>query len=68
MYVLPAVLLYGIASMIALMMQSQGIPVSPYLLNTIPYIVALAVMTFFASSKQNAVPRELKRVFAELNF
>lgn len=68
LYVLPAVLIYGVASMIALMMQSQGIPISPYLLNTIPYIVALGVMAFFASSKRNSVPRELKKVFAELNF
>ncbi len=68
LYVLPAVLIYGIASMVALIMQTRGIPISPYLLQTIPYIVALAVMAFFASSKQNAVPRELKKVFAELDF
>lgn len=68
LYVLPAVLIYGVASMVALQMQTQGIPISPYLLNTIPYIVALCVMAAFASSKRNALPRELKRVFSELNF
>jgi simple sugar transport system permease protein len=68
LYVLPAVLIYGFASLVALIMQTRGIPISPYLLQTIPYVVALGVMAFFASSKQNAVPRELKKVFAELDF
>jgi hypothetical protein len=34
----------------------------------IPYVVALAVMAFFANSKRDVMPRELKNVFSEVGF
>ena len=51
LYVLPAVLLYGSAQVLAMTLQVSGVDVSPYLLDMIPYVVALAVMAFFANSK-----------------
>jgi general nucleoside transport system permease protein len=68
LYVLPAVLLYGSAQMLAMTLQVAGVDVSPYLLDMIPYVVALAVMAFFANSKRDVMPRELKNVFSEVGF
>lgn len=68
LYVLPAVLLYGSAQVLAMTLQVAGVDVSPYLLDMIPYVVALAVMAFFANSKRDVMPRELKNVFSEVGF
>ncbi|MGA2409318.1 MAG: ABC transporter permease [Candidatus Binataceae bacterium] len=68
LYVLPAVLLYGSAQVLAMTLQVSGVDVSPYLLDMIPYVVALAVMAFFANSKRDVMPRELKNVFSEVGF
>lgn len=68
LYVLPAVLLYGAAQMLAMTLQVAGVDVSPYLLDMIPYVGSLAVMAFFANSKRDVMPRELKNVFSEVGF
>jgi simple sugar transport system permease protein len=68
LYVLPAVLLYGLAQVVAMTLQVAGVDVSPYLLDMLPYVVALAVMAFFANSKRDVMPRELKNVFSEVGF
>lgn len=68
LYVLPAVLLYGSAQVLAMTLQVSGVNVSPYLLDMIPYIASLAVMAFFANSKRDVMPRELKNVFSEVGF
>ncbi len=67
-YVLPAVIFYGAAQVLALTLQVSGSNVSPYLLDMIPYVASLAVMAFFANSKRDVMPRELKNVFSEVTF
>ena len=42
-----------------------GLQCFPYLLDMIPYVASLAVMAFFANSKRDVMPRELKNVFSE---
>jgi simple sugar transport system permease protein len=68
LYVLPAVLLYGSAQVLAMTLQVSGVNVSPYLLDMIPYAASLAVMALFVNSKRGVMPRELKNVFSEVGF
>jgi ABC-type uncharacterized transport system permease subunit len=68
LFVLPAVLLYGAAQVLAMTLQVSGVNVSPYLLDMIPYAASLAVMALFVNSKRGVMPRELKNVFSEVGF
>lgn len=63
---LPAALLFGGSEALYLRLQTAGVPVSSYLLATLPYLVSLLVLviSYQLARKEGAMPSELKSVFA----
>lgn len=56
-------LLFGGAVALQLLMQARGVPVSPFLLDTIPYLLSLAVLLVWGGARRHAAPASLGRVF-----
>ena len=68
-WTLPAALLYGGAEAVALNLQAQGVPVSPYLLALLPYVIPMFVLaaSYRAGREGRGMPRELSAVFKGLD-
>ncbi len=58
-------LLFGGAVALQLQMQARGVPVSPFLLDTLPYLLSLGVLLVWAwiGAHRHAAPASLGRVF-----
>jgi simple sugar transport system permease protein len=56
-------LLFGGAIALQLQMQARGVPVSPFLLDMLPYLLSLAVLAIWGGSRRQAAPGSLGRVF-----
>jgi general nucleoside transport system permease protein len=55
--------LFGGAIAFQLQMQAIGIPVSPFLLDTLPYLLSLAVLAVWGGARRHSAPGSLGRVF-----
>jgi len=64
--VLPVCLLFGLAEVSVLRVQSAGYEFSPHLLGTFPYLVVLVVLVLsqIFARRASAMPADLKAVFA----
>jgi len=56
-------LLFGGAISLQLQMQALGVPVSSFILDMLPYVLSLAVLTLWGGARRSAVPGSLGRVF-----
>lgn len=56
-------LLFGGAMAFQLQLQARGAPVSPFLLDMLPYLLTLGVLLFLRGNRQYAMPAGLKTVF-----
>jgi ABC-type uncharacterized transport system permease subunit len=56
-------LLFGGAVAFQLLLQSTGIQVSPFLLDTIPYILTIVVLIIWGGARRNAAPASLGRIY-----
>ncbi len=56
-------LLFGGAIALGLQLQVRGIPVSPFVLDMLPYVLTLLVVLIFGRPKAFAVPMGLREVF-----
>jgi len=56
-------LLFGGAISLELQMQVLGVPISPFLLDMLPYLLSLAVLALWGSARRYAAPGSLGRVF-----
>jgi simple sugar transport system permease protein len=56
-------LLFSGAVAFQLMLQSSGVQVSPFLLNTIPYVLTLVVLIVWGGRRRYAAPASLGRVY-----
>ncbi len=55
--------LFSGAISLELQLQAQGVGISPFLLDALPYIVVIVVLAALGRSRVNAAPAELDRVF-----
>ncbi len=55
--------LFGGAISLQLQMQARGLPVSPFLLDMLPYLLSLAVLAVWGGRRRHAAPGSLGRVF-----
>ena len=56
-------LVFGAATAVGLQLQAQGAPVSPYLLDMLPYVAALVVVLIWGRPKAFVAPMGLREVF-----
>jgi simple sugar transport system permease protein len=56
-------LLFGGAIALQLQMQALGVPVSPFLLDMLPYLLSLAVLAIWGGTRRHVAPASLGRVF-----
>lgn len=56
-------LLFGGAVAFQLLLQASGVQISPFLLNTIPYILTLLVLIAWGGTRKHAAPASLGRVY-----
>lgn len=56
-------LVFGGAVALQLQLQARGAPVSPFLLDTLPYLLSLAVLLVWGGIRRHAAPASLGRVF-----
>lgn len=65
-WALPVALLFGGSEALYLRLQAVGIPVSSYLLATLPYVVSLAVLiiNYRKSNQSGGMPEGLKSIFS----
>ncbi len=56
-------LLFSGAVAFQLMLQSSGVRVSPFLLDTIPYLITLLVLIIWGGTRKHAAPASLGRVY-----
>ena len=56
-------LLFGGAISLELHLQVLGVPVSPFLLDMLPYLLSLAVLAVWGGARRSAAPGSLGRVF-----
>ncbi len=56
-------LLFGGAIALQLQMQARGVPVSPFLLDMLPYLLSLAVLAVWGGARRHAAPASLGQVF-----
>ncbi|MCX6047203.1 MAG: ABC transporter permease [Chloroflexi bacterium] len=56
-------LLFGGALAFQLQLQARGAPVSPFLLDMLPYLLTLLVLLIVGRTRKNAMPEGLKSVF-----
>ena len=57
-------LIFGGAVALQLQFQARGVGVSPFLLDTIPYLLSLAVLLVWSRAGRHVAPASLGRVFA----
>jgi general nucleoside transport system permease protein len=55
--------LFGGAIAFQLQMQARGVPVSPFLLDMLPYLLSLGVLAAWGGTRRRAAPGSLGRVF-----
>lgn len=55
--------LFGGAISLQLQLQARGVPVSPFVLDMLPYILSLAVLALWSGARRHAAPGSLGRVF-----
>jgi simple sugar transport system permease protein len=56
-------LLFGGAISLQLQLQARGVPLSPFLLDMLPYLLSLAVLAVWGGAHRHAAPSSLGRVF-----
>jgi general nucleoside transport system permease protein len=56
-------LLFGGAIALQLQMQARGVPISPFLLDMLPYLLSLGVLVLWGGARRFAAPASLGRVF-----
>ncbi len=56
-------LLFGGAISLQLQLQARGVPVSSFILDMLPYVLSLVVVTIWSGARRSAVPGSLGRVF-----
>jgi ABC-type uncharacterized transport system permease subunit len=56
-------LLFGGAISLQLLMQARGVPISPFILDMLPYLLSLAVLALGRGAHRYAAPGSLGRVF-----
>jgi simple sugar transport system permease protein len=56
-------LLFGGAISFQLQMQARGVPVSPFLLDMLPYLLSLGVLAVWGGTRRHAAPASLGQVF-----
>jgi general nucleoside transport system permease protein len=56
-------LLFSAAVAFQLLLQSSGVQVSPFLLDTIPYLVTIAVLIVWGGTRKQSAPASLGRVY-----
>ena len=56
-------LLFSGAVAFQLLLQSSGVDVSPFLLDTIPYVLTLLVLIIWGGTRKNAAPASLGKVY-----
>jgi general nucleoside transport system permease protein len=56
-------LLFGGAISLELQMQALGVPISPFLLDMLPYVLSLVVLAAWGGARRLAAPASLGRVF-----
>ena len=56
-------LLFGGAIALQLQMQARGLPVSPFILDMLPYLLSIGVLAVWGGSRRKAAPGSLGRVF-----
>lgn len=56
-------LLFGGAVAFQLLLQASGVQISPFLLNTVPYILTLLVLIAWGGTRKHAAPTSLGRVY-----
>jgi len=56
-------LLFGGAIALQLQMQARGVPVSPFLLDMLPYLLSLGVLAVWGGARRHAAPASLGQVF-----
>lgn len=56
-------LIFGGAIAFQLQLQAQGAPISPFLLDMLPYLLTLGVLLLAGRGRRNAMPAGLKAVF-----
>ena len=60
---LAGALLFGGAISLQLQMQALGVPISPFILDMLPYVLSLAVLAVWGGTRRHAAPGSLGRVF-----
>jgi simple sugar transport system permease protein len=55
--------IFGGAISLQLQMQARGVPLSPFLLDMLPYLLSLAVLAGWGGAHRHAAPASLGRVF-----
>jgi general nucleoside transport system permease protein len=60
---LAGALLFGGAIGVQLQLQARGLPVSPFLLDMLPYLLCLGVLAVWGGTRRHAAPASLGRVF-----
>jgi simple sugar transport system permease protein len=60
---LAGALLFGGAISLQLQMQALGVPISPFILDMLPYVLSLAVLAVWGGARRHAAPGSLGRVF-----
>ena len=56
-------LLFGGAISLNLQLQAIGVPISPFLLDMLPYVLSLTVLAVWGGARRYAAPASLGRVF-----
>jgi ABC-type uncharacterized transport system permease subunit len=56
-------LLFSGAVAFQLLLQSSGVQISPFLLDTIPYILTLLVLIVWGGARRHAAPAGLGRIY-----
>jgi simple sugar transport system permease protein len=56
-------LLFGGAIALQLQMQARGVPISPFLLDMLPYLLSLGVLAIWGGARRHATPASLGNVF-----
>jgi simple sugar transport system permease protein len=57
-------LLFSAAVAVGIELQAQGSPISPFVLDMLPYVVTIAVVLIWGRPKAFTVPAGLREVFA----
>ncbi len=57
-------LLFSAAVAVGIQLQAQGSPVSPFLLDMLPYLITIAVVLIWGRAKAFSIPAGLREVFA----